>query len=149
MKSALFLQANVAVSTKLTSKVPFLFGNFQFVFKNLVKNVQFRYGTTGKIPPPPRRQHFRGKFFRCPFQYPKVPLEAGAPPNLLMLPTPLLVQERKLVNRWLSSCYSSVAHDVQPIPWDSKDKEIFAMLDDIYIANKQNPLPICHPTWRR
>jgi hypothetical protein len=31
---------------------------------------------------------------------------------------------------------------VQPIPWDSKDKEIFAMLDDIYIANKQNPLPM-------
>ena len=71
------------------------------------------------------------------------------PPNLLMLPTPLIVQEIKLVNRWLSSCYSSVARDVQPIPWDSKDKEIFAMLDDIYIANKQNPLPICHPTWRR
>jgi hypothetical protein len=29
MKSALFVQANVAVDTKLTSKVPFLFGNFQ------------------------------------------------------------------------------------------------------------------------
>ena len=29
-------------------------------------------------PPPP--QHFLEKFFRCPFQYPKVPLEAGAPP---------------------------------------------------------------------
>ena len=29
---------------------------------------------------PPPRQHFREKFFRCPFQYPKVPLEAGAPP---------------------------------------------------------------------
>jgi hypothetical protein len=40
-----------------------------------------------------RRQHIRGKYFRCPFQYPKVPLEASAPPppNLLMLPTPLLV----------------------------------------------------------
>jgi hypothetical protein len=84
MKSALFVQANVAVNTKLTSKVPFLFGNFQVFFKKLVKNVQFRYGMTGmKI------------LFRCPFQYPKVPLEAGAPPppppppNLLMLPTPL------------------------------------------------------------
>ena len=75
MKSALFVQANVAVNTKLTSKVPFLFGNL----KHLVKNVQFRYGTTGKSPPP-HRQHFREKFFRCPFQYPKVPLEAGAPP---------------------------------------------------------------------
>ena len=43
-----------------------------------------------KSPPPtPRRQHFRENFFRCPFQYPKVPLEAGAPPNLLMLRTPL------------------------------------------------------------
>jgi hypothetical protein len=29
---------------------------------------------------------------------------------------------------------------VQPLPWDSKDKDIFAMLDDICIANKQNPL---------
>ena len=40
--------------------------------------------------PLPRRQHFREKIFRCPFRYPKVPLEAGAPPNLLMLPTPLI-----------------------------------------------------------
>ena len=31
------------------------------------------------FPSPPRRQHFREKFFRCPFRYPKVPLEAGAP----------------------------------------------------------------------
>ena len=52
MKSALFVQANVAVNTKLTSKVPFLFGNL----------------TGMKM------------LFRCPFQYPKVPLEAGAPP---------------------------------------------------------------------
>ena len=37
MKSALFVQANVAVSTKLTSKVAFLFGNFD-AFKNLVQN---------------------------------------------------------------------------------------------------------------
>jgi hypothetical protein len=26
------------------------------------------------------RQHLREKIFRCPFQYTKVPLEAGAPP---------------------------------------------------------------------
>jgi hypothetical protein len=67
MKSALFVQANVAVNTKLTSKVPFLFGN-------LVKNVQFRYGTTGKfflgalfntlkcpemaVPPPPPQSFY-------------------------------------------------------------------------------------------
>jgi hypothetical protein len=83
MKSALFVQANVAVNTKLTSKVPFLFGNFQVFLKNLVKNVQFRYATTGKFffRPPPRRQHFLENFFRCPFRYPKVPLEAGAPPQ--------------------------------------------------------------------
>ena len=30
---------------------------------------------------PPRRQHFRENFFRCPFQYPKVPLEAVPPPQ--------------------------------------------------------------------
>jgi hypothetical protein len=29
MKIAIFVQANVAVNTKFTSKVPFLFGNFQ------------------------------------------------------------------------------------------------------------------------
>lgn len=29
---------------------------------------------------------------------------------------------------------------VQPIPRDLKDKEIFVMLDDIWIANKKNPL---------
>ena len=49
IKSALFVQANVAVNTKLTSKVPFLFGNFDVFKKNLVKNVQFRYGTTRKF----------------------------------------------------------------------------------------------------
>jgi hypothetical protein len=44
----------MAVNTKLTSKVPFLFGNFQFFKKHLVKNVQFSYGTTGNfsLPPP-------------------------------------------------------------------------------------------------
>ena len=35
MKSALFVQANVAVNTKLTSKMPFLFENFD-VFKNIL-----------------------------------------------------------------------------------------------------------------
>ena len=39
MKSALFVQANVAINTKLTSKVPFLFGNFDVFKKNLVKTV--------------------------------------------------------------------------------------------------------------
>jgi hypothetical protein len=56
MKSARFVQANVAVNTfKLTSKVPFLFGNFDVFKKNLVKNVQFRYGMTGTFffPSPP------------------------------------------------------------------------------------------------
>jgi hypothetical protein len=42
-------------------------------------------------PPPPCRQHFREKCFRCPFQYFKVPLEVGAPPNILMLPMPLTI----------------------------------------------------------
>ena len=36
--------------------------------------------------------------------------------------------------------YISHIDNVQPLPWDSKDKAIFAMLDDICIANKQNPL---------
>jgi hypothetical protein len=65
MKNALFVQANVAENTKLTSKVPFLFGNFQVFKKNFVKNVQFRYGMTGKFLPPPRRENVRdpGKNF--------------------------------------------------------------------------------------
>ena len=36
MKSALFVQANVAVNTKLTSVVPFLFGNFQVYKKRAI-----------------------------------------------------------------------------------------------------------------
>jgi hypothetical protein len=51
-----FVQANVAVNTKLTSKVPFLLGNFDAFKKNLVKNVPFQYGMTGKFffsPPSP------------------------------------------------------------------------------------------------
>jgi hypothetical protein len=47
-----------------------LLGNFQVFKKNLVKNVQFRYGTTGKFFPPPPVANISGK----------VPLEAGAPP---------------------------------------------------------------------
>jgi hypothetical protein len=45
--------------------------------------MQLRYGTRGKLisspPHPPRRKHFLEKIFKCPFQYPKVPLETGAP----------------------------------------------------------------------
>jgi hypothetical protein len=56
MKSALFVQANVAVNTKLTSKAPFLLGKFP------------RYGTTvwydGKIfLPPPPVANINGKIF--------------------------------------------------------------------------------------
>ena len=29
---------------------------------------------------------------------------------------------------------------VQPIPWDSKDKDIFAMLDELIIADEEKPL---------
>jgi hypothetical protein len=52
-KSALFVQANVAVNTKLTSKVPFLFENFNVFKKNFVKKVQFRYSMTGTFLFPP------------------------------------------------------------------------------------------------
>jgi hypothetical protein len=52
MKSALFVQANVAVNTKLTSKVPFLFGNFQVLKKKIGQKRATRYGTTRKSPPP-------------------------------------------------------------------------------------------------
>ena len=81
MKSALFVRANVAVNTKLTSKVPFLFGNFQVFLKKLFKKRAISVCYDGKFfSPPPLSPTFPGKFFRCPFRYPKVPLEAGAPP---------------------------------------------------------------------
>jgi hypothetical protein len=64
-KSALFVQANVAINAKLT-KLVWNFGMVRKMFLPL--SLQ---------PPPP--QHFREKCFRCSFQYPKVPLEAGAP----------------------------------------------------------------------
>jgi hypothetical protein len=69
MKISLFVQANVAVNTKLTSKVPFLFGNFQ------VQKRAISVWYDGKIPPPPppRRQHFWEKFFRCLFNTLKCP----------------------------------------------------------------------------
>jgi hypothetical protein len=70
-----FLQANVSVNTKLTSKVPFLYENFQ-VQK---RAISVWYDGKNFLSPPPRRQHFRETFFRCPFQYPKMPLEGGAP----------------------------------------------------------------------
>ena len=43
MKSALFVQANIAINTKLTAKVPFLFGNFHVFLKNLVKNFPSKF----------------------------------------------------------------------------------------------------------
>jgi hypothetical protein len=67
MKSALFVEANVAVNTKLTSKVPFLFGNFRVFKKCGQKRGQKRvisvwYG--GKMfPSPPPSPTFPGKFF--------------------------------------------------------------------------------------
>jgi hypothetical protein len=78
MKSALFAQANVAVNTKLTSKVPILFRNFQ-VFKKIWSKT-YNFGMVRRENFfPPRHQHFCEKNFRCPFQHPKMPLEAGAP----------------------------------------------------------------------
>jgi hypothetical protein len=63
MKSALFIQANVAVNTNLTSKVPFLFGNFH-VFKIFGKKTGNFGMYDGKIfLPPPRSPTFMGKFF--------------------------------------------------------------------------------------
>jgi hypothetical protein len=58
--------------------------------------------------PPTRHQHFREKCFRCPFQYPNVPLEADAPPPqsfdasyapakgpILSLPSPKILSNRR------------------------------------------------------
>jgi hypothetical protein len=54
--------------------VPFLFGNFQVFKKNLVKNVQFQYGMTGKFLlslPPPIAKIFGENFLGAVFNIPK------------------------------------------------------------------------------
>ena len=38
---------------------------------------------------------------------------------------------------------------MQPIPWDSSDKEIFAMFDEIILADKEKPLLNSTNRWRR
>jgi hypothetical protein len=53
MKSALFVQANVAVNTKLTSKVPFLFGNFQVFLKKFGQKRAISVWYDGEIFLPP------------------------------------------------------------------------------------------------
>jgi hypothetical protein len=68
MKIALFVQANVAVNIKLTSKVPFLFGNLKKKFgQKRAISVWYDRKIPPPPPPPPRRQHFRENFFRSPF----------------------------------------------------------------------------------
>ena len=91
MKGALFVQANVAVNTILTSRCPCEEICFKkkvhctLEFENLRKCiiVSMKSGMTGNFfsrrPHPTSRQHFGGKFFRCPFHYSKVLLEAGGP----------------------------------------------------------------------
>jgi hypothetical protein len=63
----------------------------KFLKKNWSKTCNFGMVWWEIFLPSPRRQHFRENFFRCPFQYPKVPAPRSRcpPPNLLMLPTPL------------------------------------------------------------
>ena len=100
MKSAPFVQGNVAVNTKLISKVPFLFGNFDVFKINLVKNVQFLYGMSmvwreNFSPPPARRKHFRENFLGALFNIQKCPCKP-VPPYFLMLPTPLVPQMQAL-----------------------------------------------------
>jgi hypothetical protein len=56
--------------------VPFLFGNLKDFLKNLVKNVQFRYATTGNVFFPPVANISWKKFL-------------GALFDTLKLPTPL------------------------------------------------------------
>jgi hypothetical protein len=76
MKSALFVQANVAVNTKLTSKVPFLLGNFQVFKKKFGQKRAISVWYDRKIlplPPPPAAnvswENFLGALFntlKCP-----------------------------------------------------------------------------------
>ena len=65
MKSALFVQANVAVNTKLTSKVPFLFGNFQVFKKKFGQKRAILVWYDGKnfLPSPPPVANISGKIF--------------------------------------------------------------------------------------
>jgi hypothetical protein len=67
MKSVIFVEAYIAVNTKLTSKVPFLFGNFQVFKKIWSKTCNFGmlrrenvFFSPPSLPPSPT---FPGKFF--------------------------------------------------------------------------------------
>jgi hypothetical protein len=75
MKSALFVQANVAVNSKLTSKVPFLFGNFQVFLKKFGQKRAISVCYDGKIFSSPSpvanisEKNFLGALFdtlKCP-----------------------------------------------------------------------------------
>jgi hypothetical protein len=64
--------------------VPFCLEISQFLKKIWSKTCNFgmvRRENFSFFLPPPRRQHLREKIFRRSFQYPKVPLEVGAPPQ--------------------------------------------------------------------
>ena len=68
------------------------------------------------LPPPPpllRRQHFREKFFRCPFQYTKVPLEAGAPPNFWCFLHPCSFEQQQLLAYSIQYLFHRFAHHQQ------------------------------------
>jgi hypothetical protein len=74
MKSALFVQANVAVNAKLTSiniKGALFVWKFPSFLKTFGQKRAISVWYDGKIfllpPSPPRRQHFGENFFRCPF----------------------------------------------------------------------------------
>jgi hypothetical protein len=77
MKSALSVQANVAVDTKSNFKGALFVWKFPCLKKkNWSKNAQFRYGMTGKF-----FLTFPGKIFLVPFQYPKCPWKPVPPPQ--------------------------------------------------------------------
>jgi hypothetical protein len=78
MKSALFVQANVDVKTKLTSKVPFLFGNFDVLKK--ISSKACNFGIVGKKIFLPSPNISGKKCFGALFNIQKCPWKPVPPP---------------------------------------------------------------------
>jgi hypothetical protein len=86
LKSALFVQANVAVNTKLTSKVAFLFGNFDVFKKIWFKTCNFgrvqqeNFPSSPPPPPPHPIANVSGKtFLGALFNFQKCPWKPVPP----------------------------------------------------------------------
>jgi hypothetical protein len=118
--------------------------------------VQFWYCMTGNfsLPPPPRHQHFRENFFRCHFQYPKVPLEAGAPPIFWCFLRPWMRQWRNLGLN-IRGVWSRFVRCPKWV-WAEKNVKILGKLKKLLMVRRGSvedttlilgPMPRCSSQW--